>query len=197
MPPATIVVATPIRQWPHIGTYSSCSMMMIEKSAPSLIGGISRTEHIMPWPRGSKLSRRRRSSSLRHTHSRRSRSVRPGGTGTPPTITRVELPSVWELMVWINSRNSAVRTHSCGHRASIRLRFPRSGPLQLTTCQIVEHSAGGVVAGRAIDVAAGMRAGAAEIRVHAACRVAAEDRGSGGSTAPGRASARYERFGRR
>ena len=31
MPVATMVVATPIRQWPHIGTYSSCSMMMIEK----------------------------------------------------------------------------------------------------------------------------------------------------------------------
>ena len=81
MPVATTVVAVPIMQWPHIGTYSSCSMMMTEKSAPAAIGGISRTEHIMPWPRGSKLSMRRRPSSWRQSHSRRSSSVRPGGRG--------------------------------------------------------------------------------------------------------------------
>ena len=45
IPFATSVVATPIRQCPHIGTYSSCSMMMIAASACGLIGGITRTEH--------------------------------------------------------------------------------------------------------------------------------------------------------
>ena len=81
MPAATSVVAVPMMQWPHIGTYSSCSMMITAKSASSAIGGSSRTEHIMPWPRGSKLSSRRSPSSLRHSHWRFSSSVRPGGSG--------------------------------------------------------------------------------------------------------------------
>jgi hypothetical protein len=37
IPFATSVVATPIRQCPHIGTYSSCSLMMIDTSACGLI----------------------------------------------------------------------------------------------------------------------------------------------------------------
>jgi hypothetical protein len=53
MPAATTVVAVPMMQCPHIGTYSSCSIMTTAKSASSASGGISRTEHIMPWPRGS------------------------------------------------------------------------------------------------------------------------------------------------
>ena len=39
-------------QWPHIGTYSSCSINSAEKCALS-IGGISSTEHIIGLPRGS------------------------------------------------------------------------------------------------------------------------------------------------
>ncbi len=81
MPVATRVMAVPIRQWPHIGTYSSCSMMITAKSAPSSIGGSSSTEHIMPLPRGSKLSRRRRPSSWRQSQARLSSSERPGGIG--------------------------------------------------------------------------------------------------------------------
>ncbi len=81
MPVATTVVAVPMMQCPHIGTYSSCSMMITAKSAASSCGGISSTEHIMPWPRGSKLSSRRSPSSLRHSHWRFSSSVRPGGSG--------------------------------------------------------------------------------------------------------------------
>ncbi len=81
MPVETTVIAVPMMQCPHIGTYSSCSMMITEKSAPSAIGGMSRTEHIMPWPRGSKLSMRRRPSSCRQSQARFSSSVPPGGIG--------------------------------------------------------------------------------------------------------------------
>ena len=81
MPLATKVMAVPIMQCPHIGTYSSCSMMTTEKSAPSATGGMSRTEHIMPWPRGSKLSNRRSPSSCCQSHLRFSSRVRPGGIG--------------------------------------------------------------------------------------------------------------------
>ncbi len=81
MPVATTVIAVPMMQWPHIGTYSSCSMMITAKSAPSAIGGISRTQHIMALPRGSKLSRRRSPSSCRQSQARFSSSVRPGGIG--------------------------------------------------------------------------------------------------------------------
>jgi hypothetical protein len=81
-------------QWPLIGTYSSCSVMTTEKSAFGSIAGKTYTEHIIGLPRGSKLRSRRRASSLRFSHSVRSASVAPGGTGTPPTTTRVGLPSV-------------------------------------------------------------------------------------------------------
>jgi hypothetical protein len=63
-------------------------MMMIEKLAPSLIGGISRTEHIMPASRleVEQAARRRHATA---TPVARGECTAPG---TLPTITRVELP---------------------------------------------------------------------------------------------------------
>ena len=52
-----------------------------------------------PEPRGSKFSILRRPSSLFLSQSRCSNRVLPGGTGTPPTMTLVGLPSVCESTV--------------------------------------------------------------------------------------------------
>ena len=108
IPVATTVVAVPMTQCPHMGTYSSCSMMMMEKCASGLSGGSSRTEHMQSLPRGSKLRTRRRPSSLSRSHARFSSRLFPGGTGTPPTMTRVAFPSVWESTVWMERKRAAV-----------------------------------------------------------------------------------------
>src|SRR5699024_4686631 len=47
-------------------------------------------------PRGSYISSVRRSSLLSRNHCRRSAIVAPGSTPTPPVITRVGIPSVWQ-----------------------------------------------------------------------------------------------------
>ena len=89
--------------------------MITEKSASSLVGGSRRTEHIRPEPRGSKFSRRRSASSLSWSHWFLSSSVLPGGTGTPPTITRVGFPSVWESTVLTILLNLTLILRSMGN----------------------------------------------------------------------------------
>ena len=53
----------------------------------------------MPLPRGSKFSIWRKPSLFARSQSRFSTTVSPGGTGTPPTMTRVGFPSVCEATV--------------------------------------------------------------------------------------------------
>ena len=96
MPVSTSTVATPIVPWPHIGRQPQTSMKSTPQSASSRVGGWRIAPDIAECPRGSRISRSRRSSSSRSKCSLRSSIVAPGIVPTPPVTTRVGIPSVWE-----------------------------------------------------------------------------------------------------
>ena len=66
------------------------------QSASGRVGGCRIAPDIAPWPRGSRISSSRRSSSSASKCSLRSSIVAPGTGPTPPVMTRVGIPSVWE-----------------------------------------------------------------------------------------------------
>ena len=66
------------------------------QSASGRVGGWRIAPDIAEWPRGSRISRSRRSSISASKCSLRSSIVAPGIGPTPPVTTRVGIPSVWE-----------------------------------------------------------------------------------------------------
>ena len=96
MPVSTSTVATPIVPWPHIGSSPETSMKSTPQSASWRSGRLQDRADIAPWPRGSRISSSRSSSSSASKWSLRSSIVAPGIGPTPPVMTRVGIPSVWE-----------------------------------------------------------------------------------------------------
>jgi hypothetical protein len=96
MPVSTSTVATPIVPCPHIGRQPETSMNSTPQSASSRVGGCRIAPDMAEWPRGSRISRSRRSSISASKCSLRSSIVAPGIGPTPPVTTRVGIPSVWE-----------------------------------------------------------------------------------------------------
>ena len=96
MPVSTRTVATPIVPWPHIGRHPETSMKRTPQSASGRVGGWRIAPDIDACPRGSVMSRVRTSSEFSMNHVRRSAIVAPGSSPTPPVMTRVGIPSVWE-----------------------------------------------------------------------------------------------------
>ena len=96
IPVSTSTVATPIVPCPHIGRQPETSMNSTPQSASGRVGGCRIAPLIAPCPRGSRISSSRTSSMLSSNHSLRSSIVAPGSIGTPPVMTRVGMPSVWE-----------------------------------------------------------------------------------------------------
>ena len=96
IPVSTSTVATPIVPCPHIGRQPETSMNSTPQSASGRVGGCRIAPDIAPWPRGSRISSSRRSSSSASKCSLRSSMLAPGIGPTPPVITRVGMPSVWE-----------------------------------------------------------------------------------------------------
>ena len=96
MPVSTSTVATPIVPCPHIGRQPETSMNSTPQSASGRVGGCRIAPDIAACPRGSRMSRSRRSSSSASKCSLRSSIVAPGIGPTPPVMTRVGIPSVWE-----------------------------------------------------------------------------------------------------
>ena len=96
IPVSTSTVATPIVPCPHIGRQPETSMNSTPQSASARVGGCRIAPDIAPWPRGSRISSRRRSSSSASKCSLRSSMLAPGIGPTPPVITRVGMPSVCE-----------------------------------------------------------------------------------------------------
>ena len=96
IPVSTSTVATPIVPCPHIGRQPETSMNSTPQSASGRVDGCRIAPDIAPWPRGSRISSSRRSSSPASKFSLRSSMLAPGIGPTPPVITRVGMPSVWE-----------------------------------------------------------------------------------------------------
>jgi hypothetical protein len=96
MPVSTSTVATPIAPCPHIGRHPDTSMNSTPTSASGRVGGCRMAPLIAAWPRGSNMSSLRSPSEFSTNHWRRSNIVAPGSVPTPPTITRVGIPSVCE-----------------------------------------------------------------------------------------------------
>ena len=71
-------------------------MKSTPQSASGRVGGCRIAPDIAPWPRGSRISSSRRSSMCCSKCSLRSSIVAPGTGPTPPVMTRVGIPSVWE-----------------------------------------------------------------------------------------------------
>ena len=94
----------------HIGRHPLTSMKITPKSASSREGGWRIAPDMAPCPRGSNISSRRSPSSSRSNLSLRSSIVAPGTTPTPPVMTRVGMPSVWESTAW-KTRAARIRTY--------------------------------------------------------------------------------------
>src|SRR6266545_4084572 len=62
---------------------------------------VSTSTVAVPIVPGSHIRKVRKSSLLSMNHWRRSAMVLPGNTPTPPVITRVGMPSVWESTAWM------------------------------------------------------------------------------------------------
>ena len=71
-------------------------MKSTPQSASGSIGGSRIAPDMAACPRGSHISSVRMWSRLRVKYSRRSSIVGPGIPGSPPSTTRVAIPSVWE-----------------------------------------------------------------------------------------------------
>ena len=96
IPVSTSTVATPIVPCPHIGRQPETSMKITPQSASGRVGGCRIAPDIAPWPRGSRISSSRSSSMCSSKWSLRSSALAPGIVPTPPVMTRVGIPSVWE-----------------------------------------------------------------------------------------------------
>ena len=96
IPVSTSTVHTPMVPWPHMGSSPETSMNSTPQSASSRIAGCRMAPLIALWPRGSRMSSRRSPSRFSMNQSRRCAMVFPGITPTPPVMTRVGIPSVWE-----------------------------------------------------------------------------------------------------
>ena len=96
MPVSTSTVATPIVPCPHMGRQPETSMKRTPQSASGRVGGWRIAPDMAECPRGSRMSRSRRSSISASKWSLRSSIVAPGIGPTPPVTTRVGIPSVWE-----------------------------------------------------------------------------------------------------
>ena len=123
IPVSTSTVATPIVPCPHIGRQPETSMKSTPQSASGRVGGCRIAPDIAACPRGSRISSRRRSSRSASKCSLRSSIVAPGSGPTPPVMTRVGMPSVWE--------STAAKTRAALKRAPAARgarRAPRRAP---------------------------------------------------------------------
>jgi hypothetical protein len=74
-------------------------MYRTPKSASGRVGGCRIAPLIAECPRGSFISIRRSPSEFSRNHCRRSNMLAPGSVPTPPTTTRVGMPSVCDSTV--------------------------------------------------------------------------------------------------
>src|SRR2546430_89434 len=130
-------------------------MMISPTSARGSQGGSTRFIDTVTPPRGSNSSIWRRSSPCVSRCFIRSNIVLPGGGSTPPTMTRPISPSAC----------APTTVTVFAHRMAVLplCRLPPGLAGELARTEIAQHRHRRVEPGRAVDVAAGVRAGAAEI----------------------------------
>ena len=108
IPHSTSTVATPIVPWPHIGRQPETSMNSTPQSASARVGGCRNAPDIAAWPRGSRISIRRRSSRCSSKYSRRSCIDRPGQL----TEAAGDHPRRHPLRVGVDRREVPGRSHA-------------------------------------------------------------------------------------